>query len=66
MAVKNCKTNSKPSQHADSRGPGDGSLTLPQRKVVRQRSKPQVNKHSENPTPKQDRQLVDYRTDSGT
>jgi hypothetical protein len=31
------------------------SLTLPQGKGVRQRNKPPVNKHSENPTPKQDK-----------
>jgi hypothetical protein len=39
---------------ADSRGPADGSLTLPQRKGVRQRNKPLVNKHSKKPTPQQD------------
>jgi hypothetical protein len=32
----------------------DRSLTLPQRKWVRQRNKPPVIKNSENPTPKQD------------
>jgi hypothetical protein len=46
--------NRKPSQYADSRGPADGSLTLLQRKRVRQRNKTPVSKHSENPTPKQD------------
>jgi hypothetical protein len=45
---------SKPSEHADSRGPADGSLNLPQRKGVRQRNKPPVNQHSKNPAPKQD------------
>jgi hypothetical protein len=29
-------------------------LILPQRKVVRQRNKPPVNKHNKNPTAKQD------------
>jgi hypothetical protein len=53
-ALQNWKANSKPSQHADSRGPADRSLNLPQRKGVRQRNKPPVNKHSEDPTPKQD------------
>jgi hypothetical protein len=42
--------NSEPSQHADSRGLADGSLTMPQRKKARQRYKLQVNNHSKNPT----------------
>jgi hypothetical protein len=46
--------NSKPSQHADSRGLANGSLTLSQRKRARQRNKPPANQHRENPTPKQD------------
>jgi hypothetical protein len=54
MTLKNWKTISKPSQYADSRGQTDGALTLPQRKGVRQRNKTPVNKHSENPAPKQD------------
>jgi hypothetical protein len=45
---------SKPSKHADSRGLADRPLTLPQRKRGRQRNKPPVIKHSENPTPEQD------------
>jgi hypothetical protein len=52
--LQNLKIINKPSQHADSRGPADGSLTWPQRKRVRQRNKLPVIKHSENPTPKQD------------
>jgi hypothetical protein len=35
-------------------GPADGSLTLLQRKDMRQRNRPPVIKHSENPTAKQD------------
>jgi hypothetical protein len=54
MTLQNRKTISKPSQHADSREPADVSLTLPQRKGMQQRNKPPVNKHGENPTPKQD------------
>jgi hypothetical protein len=54
MTLQNCKTNSKPSQHSDRRGLFDGSLTLPQRKEARQRNKSPVNKHSENPTPRQE------------
>jgi hypothetical protein len=54
MTLQNWKIISKPSQHVDSRGPADGSLTLPQRKGTRQRNKPQVNQHTGNPTPKQD------------
>jgi hypothetical protein len=54
IAPQNCKTNSEPSQHADSRGVVDGSLTLPQRKGVRQRNKPLINKYSGKPPPKQD------------
>jgi hypothetical protein len=54
MTPQNRKIISKPSQHSDSRGQADRSLTLPQRKGVRQRNKPQVIKHSENPTPNQD------------
>jgi hypothetical protein len=46
--------NSKPLQHTDRRRPCGGSLTLPQRKEVRQRNKPPVNKNSEKPNPKQD------------
>jgi hypothetical protein len=54
MALQNCKTDSKSSQHTDSRGSADGSLALPQRNGARQRNKPPVKKHSEKPTPKQD------------
>jgi hypothetical protein len=43
----------EPSQHADSRGPAEGPLTLPQIKGVRQRNKTPVYQHSKNPTPKQ-------------
>jgi hypothetical protein len=49
-ALQNWKTNSKPSQHDDSRGLADGSLNLPQRKEARQRNKLPVHKHSENQT----------------
>jgi hypothetical protein len=52
--LQNLKIISKPSQHADSRGPADRPLTLSQRKRERQRKKPTVNQNSENPTPKQD------------
>jgi hypothetical protein len=52
MTLQNWKILSKPSQHTDSRGQADGSLTLPQRKGVKQRKKHPVNQHSENPTPK--------------
>jgi hypothetical protein len=52
--LQNWKTISKPSQHTDSSGLADRSLTLPQRKGARQRNKPPVNQNSENPTPKQD------------
>jgi hypothetical protein len=54
MTLQNGKTNSQPSQHVDSRGPDDGSLTLSQRKGVRKRNKLPVNQHSKNPTQKQD------------
>jgi hypothetical protein len=46
--------NNEPSQNTDSRDLADRSLTLPQIKGARQRNKTVVNKHSENPTPKQD------------
>jgi hypothetical protein len=52
--LQNWKRISKPSQHAEIKGPADRSLTLPQRKGPRQRNKPSVNKNSKNPTPKQD------------
>jgi hypothetical protein len=51
--LQNQKTISKPGKHTDSREPPDRSLTLLQRKGVRKRNKPPVNKHSENPTTKQ-------------
>jgi hypothetical protein len=54
MALQNWKTNRKPSQHTDSRGPAYGSLTLPQTKGVRQRNEPPVNQLRENPIPNQD------------
>jgi hypothetical protein len=46
--------NKQSSQHADSRGPADTTLTLPQRKGVKQRNKPPVNKYSKKPPPKWD------------
>jgi hypothetical protein len=38
----------------NSRELADGSLTLPQKRGAKQRNKPPINQHSENPTPKQD------------
>jgi hypothetical protein len=43
----------KQPQHAASRGMADRTRTPPQRKGVRQRNKPLVNKHSEKPPTKQ-------------
>jgi hypothetical protein len=54
MTLQNWKTISKSSQHADSRGQADGTLTLSQGKGAKQRNKPQVNQQGENPTPIQD------------
>jgi hypothetical protein len=54
MTLQNWKIINNPSQDADIRGLANGSLTLPQRKGARQRSKPPVIKHSENTTQKQD------------
>jgi hypothetical protein len=54
MTWQNWKTISKPAYHADSREPADGSLTLPQRKGMRQRNKPPINQHSKIPTLNQD------------
>jgi hypothetical protein len=54
MTLQNWKTVSKTSQHTDSRGPANRSLTCPKKEGAKQRNKPSVNQHSENPTPKQD------------
>jgi hypothetical protein len=48
MTLQNWKTTCKPSQHADSRGVADVSLTLTHRKEARQRNRPPVNQHSKN------------------
>jgi hypothetical protein len=53
-ALQNLKTNTKRSQHTDSKGSDDGSLILSQRKVSRERNKTLVNKQSKSLTPKQD------------
>jgi hypothetical protein len=52
--LKNWKIISKPSQHSDSRGPADGSLTFAPEKGGEAKKQALVIKHSENPTPKQD------------
>jgi hypothetical protein len=68
MTLQNCKTISKPSQHAESRGLTDESLTLPQRKGVRQRKQEErkQSKHAQQKPNSKAGQLVDYRSDSGT
>jgi hypothetical protein len=64
MTLQNWKIISKPSQHADSRGPADGSLTLPQTRGKAKKQSPS-NQAQWKPNSKAG-QLMGSRADSGT